>query len=301
MPIPTSPSFLTNVIGYAADVNTIPDTTTSGSGQLSYQSAFPAITATPLTAGGVAPAREDFNAVIKMLSAHVFFQQSGSLYTWNSALDYLAGAHILGSDGNEYVALQSSGPDTEAGVQNPVSDTEQTYWRNASSTSGGSGGVLPGTIVAFSGTFGGDGNRFPIPLGESTPDTNWCICDGTTTNGLPVPDLRGRFIMGASDTYTAGSTGGSSTHTHTMSGSVGSTTLTTSQMPSHTHSITTYSTLRDCGYASGTPMFWQFTSSTTTGSSGSSSSHTHSLSSVSSTSASSLPLYYALSYIMRCA
>ena len=46
------------------------------------------------------------------------------------------------------------------------------------------GGILP-----FSGTFGGEGNRFPIPLGEDAPDMHWCLCDGTTTNGLPVPDL----------------------------------------------------------------------------------------------------------------
>lgn len=64
------------------------------------------------------------------------------------------------------------------------------------------GGILP-----FSGTFGGEGNRFPIPLGEDAPDMHWCLCDGTTTNGLPVPDLRGRMIRGASDSVPAGSTG----------------------------------------------------------------------------------------------
>ena len=57
--------------------------------------------------------------------------------------------------------------------------------------------TLPiGGIVAFSGTFGGEGNRFPIPLGAKQPDTNWVLCDGTETNGHPVPDLRGRMILG---------------------------------------------------------------------------------------------------------
>ncbi len=38
--------------------------------------------------------------------------------------------------------------------------------------------VLPGTVVAFAGSFGGEGNRHPIPLGSSEPDTSWVLCDG---------------------------------------------------------------------------------------------------------------------------
>jgi len=85
--------------------------------------------------------------------------------------------------------------------------------------------VPVGGILAFSGTFGGDGNRFPIPLGEDAPDMHWCLCDGTTTNGLPVPDLRGRMIRGASDSEPAGSTGGSASHTHSLPNSAGQTFL----------------------------------------------------------------------------
>ena len=81
--------------------------------------------------------------------------------------------------------------------------------------------VPVGGILAFSGTFGGEGNRFPIPLGGDAPDMHWCLCDGTTTNGLPVPDLRGRMIRGASDSVPAGSTGGSEKHSHSLSGTVG--------------------------------------------------------------------------------
>ena len=136
MPIPSNPPFLSNVLGYSADVNVIPGTTPSGSGAFSYQSAFPQITAIPLTAGGVAPMREDFNAVFKLLSQHVFFQQSGSLYTWNSALDYLTGAHILGSDGQEYIAQKSSGPDVPGSpAVNPVGDQSGT-WMLASTAYG---------------------------------------------------------------------------------------------------------------------------------------------------------------------
>ena len=293
MPIPSNPPFLSNVLGYAADVNTIPATTPSGSGAFSYQSAFPAITAIPLTAGGVAPDREDFNAVFKLLSQHVHFLQSGSLYTWSNALDYLKGAHILGSNGVEYIAQASSGPNVpDVGAKNPVSD-DGTYWKAVNS--GNDAGAVPiGGILPLSGTFGGTGNRFPIPLGSSEPLLSFCLCDGTTTNGLPVPDLRGLFIRGASDAHPAGSSGGSETHTHSMSGTVGATTLTEAQMPSHTHTfgIGTYGSSAE---AKGNTSSKQRTDAT-----GGSQAHTHTLEGASDEVA-NIPPYYALSFIMRTA
>ena len=307
MPIPSNPPRLTNVLGYGADISTIPATTPSGSGAFSYQSGFPAITAVPLTAGGIAPSREDFNAVIKLMSQHLFFLQSGSLYTWNSALDYLPGAHILGSDGQEYVAVQSSGPDTSAKAQNPVNDTKGTYWKAAYQNSS-MGEVPVGGIIPFSGTFGGTGGRFPIPLGGSEPMTNWCLCDGTTTGGKPVPDLRNRMIMCAGSAHAAGSTGGAETHTHSVSGTVGATTLTEAQLAKHGHSLMTS---RWGHQTSGSYKYPVLSTDPVLGAdvpanpqpanAGSSSSHTHSLSGIKSGSASSLPPYYALAYIMRCA
>jgi|GEM_PF-1200542 len=98
--------------------------------------------------------------------------------------------------------------------------------------------AIPGTIVAFAGTFGGEGNRHPIPLGGSEPDTGWVLCDGGSDGkGGTVPDLRGRMIMGVSDAYKAGSTGGSAKHSHSLSGTVGDTTLTVAQLASHGHGI----------------------------------------------------------------
>lgn len=301
MPIPSNPSFLTNVLGYAAEVNTIPNTTPAGTGAFSYQSGFPAVTSVPLTAGGIAPDRLDFNAVIKLLSQHIFFQQSGSLYTWSSSLDYLKGAHILGSNGIEYVALQSSGPSTSAGARNPVQDTAGTYWRNASQNSA-IGEIPIGGIIPFSGTFGGSGNRYPIPLGESEPLTNWVICDGQETNGLPVPDLRGRFILGASEDHEAGSTGGSEEHSHSLSGTVGETTLTVEQLASHFHVQTSHgyyslggsAVMQTAGGSGGV------TDNRTTEIAGGSQPHTHTLSGASE-AANSIPPYYALSIIMRIA
>lgn len=159
--------------------------------------------------------------------------------------------------------------------------------------------VPVGGILAFSGTFGGEGNRFPIPLGEDAPDMHWCLCDGTT-NGLPVPDLRGRMIRGASDSVPAGSTGGSEKHSHSLSGTVGETTLSVEQMPSHTHG---YRKVTSWNGWNGTndgndckpPKDGQPTDAT-----GGSQPHTHTLSGASG-EAKILPPYYALSFVMRCA
>lgn len=159
--------------------------------------------------------------------------------------------------------------------------------------------VLPGTVVAFAGSFGGEGNRHPIPLGSSEPDTSWVLCDGGSDGkGGTVPNLLGRMILGASDAHPAGSTGGSETHSHSLSGTVGETTLSTEQMPAHGHSYTFRASSRDCGYASGSPMFWQNTATANTGNAGGSQSHTHTLDGTSG-EANGLPPYYALSFIMR--
>ena len=150
--------------------------------------------------------------------------------------------------------------------------------------------AIPGTIVAFAGTFGGEGNRHPIPLGGSEPDTGWVLCDGGSDGkGGTVPDLRGRMIMGVSDAYKAGSTGGSANHLHSLSGTVGATTLTEAQMPSHTHTfgIGTYGSSAE---AKGNTSSKQRTDAT-----GGSQAHTHALEGASD-EVSNIPPYYALSF-----
>lgn len=164
--------------------------------------------------------------------------------------------------------------------------------------------TFPGMIMPFSGTFGGDGERYPIPLDSTAPLTDWVLCDGVETNGFSVPDLRDKMITCAGNKHAAGSTGGAETHTHavsgntdsagshshgdsfsvsssgshshSVSGSVGSTTLTTNQMPRHNH---IYAKLHTPGntWGQGSSLFLETTGNTT--STGGSGSHTHSLSS----------------------
>lgn len=158
--------------------------------------------------------------------------------------------------------------------------------------------VLPGTVVAFAGSFGGEGNRHPIPLGSSEPDTSWVLCDGGSDGkGGTVPNLLGRMILGASDAHPAGSTGGSETHSHSLSGTVGATTLSVEQMPQHAHDA------NEAAYDQGGGRFTgggDTGASLTTLSTGGSQSHTHSLSGASG-EASSLSPYYntCLHHAMR--
>ena len=67
------------------------------------------------------------------------------------------------------------------------------------------GGVPTGTIVMYN--------------GDAAP-SGWALCDGQ--NG--TPDLRDRFIVGSGNSYNRGATGGAA-----------SVTLSTSQLPAHTH------------------------------------------------------------------
>ena len=165
------------------------------------------------------------------------------------------------------------------------------------------GNIDPWTIfpprlpVAIDGvTFGGSDGRRAIMPGETEAREDWILCDGGSDGkGGTVPDLRGRMILGASDEHTAGSTGGSETHSHSISGTVGATTLSVKQMPSHSHSTTSGTT-----NAAGGSQRSEVAGQRQTGAAGGSQPHTHTLDGASG-EASSLPPYYALSYIMRTA
>ncbi len=94
----------------------------------------------------------------------------------------------------------------------------------------------------------------------------WAICDGTTpaSQGIAsatittTPDLREKFLRHSAN-ETTGGTGGSATHT-----------LTTAEMPAHTHSVTS-NTANNLGSAvvqmkgTGTGTFTYATSSTGSG------------------------------------
>ncbi len=149
-------------------------------------------------------------------------------------------------------------------------------------------------------TFGGSDGRRAIMPGETVARENWIICDGGSDGkGGTVPTLRGRMILGASDEHTAGFTGGSETHSHSMSGTVGETTLTVEQLAAHNHQIP-FDTLLPLAGSSVNKFPKSGSYGQSTDSTGGSLPHTHTLSGASG-AADSLPPYYALALIMRIA
>lgn len=129
MPIPSTPSIMPNVLGYAADTVQIPETTPTGQGIPSFRDLFPFITQVDPDAGGVMVERSWMNALFNLLGQHAFFQQSGCVYPWQDTLNYITGSHVKGSDDVEYIALQPSGPDVSGtGAKDPAQQANRAYW-----------------------------------------------------------------------------------------------------------------------------------------------------------------------------
>ena len=147
------------------------------------------------------------------------------------------------------------------------------------------GGIPSGVIAMWSGAI-------------SAIPTGWVICDGTNS----TPNLTDRFVIHADadsgGTNDVGDTGGS--HTATPQGSVGTSgahTLSTSEMPSHTHSYAYKYTGGLWDITSGAQPYTAATG--TTGSTGGGSSHTHTGGTFTGSSTTVTPKFYALAYIMK--
>lgn len=156
---------------------------------------------------------------------------------------------------------------------------------------------LVGGIIMFSGTFGGTDGKRPVPLGATDADESWALCDGS--NG--TPDLRGRFIIGAGESYAQGTTGGAASAevSGSVSGTTGATTLTVAQMPSHMHTTPTGLVGGNGSYYFIDGDYGGSNKSSGTDYVGGNSSHTHPMSGSLSATVNTLPPYYALAYIMK--
>ena len=156
MPIPSTPSIMPNVLGYAADTVQIPETTPTGQGIPSFRDLFPFITQVDPDAGGVMVERSWMNALFNLLGQHAFFQQSGCVYPWQDTLNYITGSHVKGSDDVEYIALQPSGPDVSGvGAKDPAQQANRAYWVSLASFV--SGDFVPDSrrVIAGTGLTGG--------------------------------------------------------------------------------------------------------------------------------------------------
>jgi microcystin-dependent protein len=155
----------------------------------------------------------------------------------------------------------------------------------------GTPGVInfSGMVVGFTGT------QAQIPAG-------WQLCNGVGNTALgPVPDLRQKFIIGSTGdegSLPTGSTGGSATHTHTVT--VNGHALTIDQIPSHTH-VQRYRGAQSLVANSGANGSLStgsgvYSTSITTESTGGGQTHSHTATTGSSNN---LPPYYALAFIVK--
>ena len=180
MPIPSTPSIMPNVLGYAADTVQIPETTPTGQGIPSFRDLFPFITQVDPDAGGVMVERAWMNALFNLLGQHAFFQQSGCVYPWQATLNYIAGSHVKGSDDVEYIALQPSGPDVSGtGAKDPILEANRNYWISLSSFV--SGDFVPDSrrVIAGTGLTGGGPLSADVTLAAKLTDSV-SLTDSTT-------------------------------------------------------------------------------------------------------------------------
>ena len=121
MAVFTEPKKWGVVPGNAADVSEIQE-----EGSSLYPSLadfFPAIYQLALSAGGKAPERTTFNALLKMIMERLYFYERGGVYSYDATTDYPAGA-VVGYSGSLYLALKDNGGGTDAGAVQPDADGE---------------------------------------------------------------------------------------------------------------------------------------------------------------------------------
>ena len=169
---------------------------TDKSGRASLNSGFPVETQRPLSQGGVAPNRLDFNGILNMLSAFAFWQQSGGQFTYSPALNYTT-PNVVFHNGVMWWCLKDNGPDSVNGLAEPGTDIQ--YWKEyflVLLESGGSNitiGTPVGTVITFWGTEAPDG-YFPCSAYAFSATDNPKLA--AILGRAVTPDLRGYFIRG---------------------------------------------------------------------------------------------------------
>lgn len=202
MAIFNEPTQWTHTLGSAADVSNLPDDTDASTGLASLQKLWQQINQLPLNAGGIAPARTDFNALFKLLGDCVFYAMQGGVASYNATYDYPAGA-LVKYNNQIYFCVKENGASSQAVT--PGSD--RTVWAQVAPS------LPPGTIAPFAGTStvpdgyllcnGAQVSRVTYADLFAAIGTSYGAGDGSST--FTLPDFRDRVLQGASGTHAAGS------------------------------------------------------------------------------------------------
>lgn len=197
MAVFNEPAQWDHTLGNNADTSTLPDDATATAGIASLQKLFQLINATPLEAGGIAPDREDVNALFKYLGDSIFYTMNGGIPSYNAAYDYIAGRVVL-YNGNLYKCIQANGVSSTV-----AAPTDSTYWSQIPTYADLSDLMPTGVVLPFGGSTvpngwllanGAAASRSGKARLFSVYGTTFGAGDGSTTFNLP--DLRDRYIIG---------------------------------------------------------------------------------------------------------
>lgn len=105
-------------LGSGADVQDLPDDDLR---YASFSKIFPQITQVPLSAGGVAPRRIDFNSLFKLLADNIYYYQNGGVFEYSDKADYEKGSIVRYND-KIYLCIQDN---SALNTHNPE---DMNYW-----------------------------------------------------------------------------------------------------------------------------------------------------------------------------
>lgn len=178
-----NPTLLSRLLCADADKNTIPDTDAGTAGVFSQQYGWQAINSLPLSAGGKAVQRQDFNGVFNLLGGIAFYTQKGYTWEWDSSQDYFVGCIVIDpNDSNRYECIS----DVTANATPPSADT--THWQIYGVFDIGDLKFIAHNNTIPNGWFLCDGSavsRTTYAELFAVIGTTYGVGDGTTTFNLP--------------------------------------------------------------------------------------------------------------------
>lgn len=187
-------NFFTRPFADLGNYQNIPDAKPNP-GRASQQLGFPPETQLPLSEGGIAPNRLDFNGILHMLSVFACWEQTGGQWKYNATLVYNLPA-IVFFNNNLWWCVATNGPGTPSGAISPGSNS--AYWISLWD-------YLYSTTIPFE---EGPPVGGIIMWPAVTPPDGYFVCNGQSFSSTTyprlyavlgvsqVPDMRGNFPRG---------------------------------------------------------------------------------------------------------